>query len=51
MTAESDETTTVYQCVVCGPCLRLEDEDRNITIHRNVPHPDGMTFDEESNPQ
>ena len=52
MTASADETTTVHYCVVCGPCLRLlHGDDEYTTVHKNIPHPDSMTFDEEENPQ
>lgn len=51
MTACVDESTTVHYCVVCGPCLRLLDDECDTTVHNNVPHPYDMTFDEEENPQ
>jgi hypothetical protein len=39
---------TGYWCVVCG-CL-LPNED-GVIVHRDVPHPETMTFDDEDNPQ
>lgn len=51
MTACADESTTVHYCVICGPCLRMLTEDASYTMHQDVPHPDGMTFDEEERPQ
>lgn len=38
-----------YWCVVCGRFLTA-DED-GVIVHDDVPHPDGMTFDEEERPQ
>jgi len=37
-----------YWCVICG---RLLPSDEGVVVHDNVPHPDGMTFDEDANPQ
>lgn len=51
MTAYADTESTVYHCVVCGPCLRFESDDAAVTLHNEVPHPDTMTFDEEESPQ
>ena len=36
-------------CVVCGRFL-VADED-GIIVHDPVPHPDGMAFDDDENPQ
>lgn len=51
MTACVDTESTVYHCVVCGPCLRMDCENGEVTMHNNVPHPNTMTFDEEERPQ
>ena len=48
MSATADDSLSVYWCVICGPCLRETHEGGDMTIHRNIPHPDTMTFDEES---
>jgi len=51
MSACADEEAVTHYCVVCGPCLRLLVGDEYITCHNNVPHPIGMTHDEEERPQ
>jgi hypothetical protein len=37
-----------YYCVVCGKLLKNEG---SVIVHDDIPHPLGMTFDEEENPQ
>jgi hypothetical protein len=52
MSACADESSTIYYCVICGPCLRdLLPNGSTKTVHRNIPHPPGMTYDEEERPQ
>lgn len=45
-----DEECTTYYCAVCGPCLRLRlgEDEGDITVHKDVPHPLAMLFDEET---
>lgn len=38
-----------YWCVVCGRFLPAD--DCGVIVHDDVPHPEGMTFDEEERPQ
>lgn len=41
-----------YGCLVCGRFLEAEEvEGHWVVVHDNVPHPEWMTYDEESNPQ
>lgn len=52
MSACADEECTIYYCVICGPCLReWFPNGRYMTVHRAIPHPPELTFDEEDNPQ
>ena len=51
MNAELDPTARVYWCVVCGPLLRLDAQGGTLTVHRPLPHPHDMTYDEEDRPQ
>lgn len=37
-----------YWCVVCG---RFLPSDEGVIVHDNIPHPDTMTFDDDSQPQ
>lgn len=53
MTAQLDQSVTIYHCIVCGPCMRfdVDDETATITVHDTVDHPDTLTYDEEDKPQ
>lgn len=53
MTAQLDQSATIYHCIVCGPCLRfdVDDDTATITVHDTVAHPATLTYDEEDNPQ
>lgn len=52
MSAELEPYASVYYCLACGACLREHlVGGGNLTYHNNVPHPEGLTYDEESNPQ
>lgn len=41
--------TDGYWCVVCGRFLPSDAD--GIIVHDPVPHPDGMAFDDDENPQ
>lgn len=41
--------TDGYWCVICQ--RYLEADEYGVIVHDNVPHPEGMTFDEQENPQ
>lgn len=50
--AEVAVATSVYYCLICGPCMREHiSEDDTITIHDDVPHPPDLEFDEEERMQ
>jgi len=52
VSGELEPGASVYYCLVCGPCFRENFPDgAHITYHLNVPHPEVLTYDEESNPQ
>lgn len=50
-TAEAQDSP-VYWCVACGRALVGEvNEGGSLFVHDDVPHPAGMTYDEEERPQ
>lgn len=56
MTAQAAPEDRVYYCLVCGPCIQEIGQtpwgqEVAITLHRDIPHPPDMTFDEEEHPQ
>lgn len=52
MSACTDEASTIYYCIICGPCLRdMLPNGGEMTLHKDIPHPPELTFDEEERPQ
>jgi len=54
MTAQAEREWQVHYCIMCGPVLMLPDEGEgcgDIVLHKAIPHPELMTFDEEERPQ
>ncbi len=51
MSAEVTENTLIYYCPVCGPCLRELLPKGELTVHRDIPHPPELTYDEDERPQ
>lgn len=46
------QSTQVYHCIYCGPCLALMVEDDSLMIvHRETYHPADYAGDDEDNPQ
>lgn len=48
---EPKSRSTSYYCVICGECQVEESEDGSIIIHKDMPHPEFLTYDEEERPQ
>ena len=38
-----------YWCVICGRFLPADDD--GVIVHDDLPHPDGMDFDDNGHPQ
>lgn len=47
--AEDPQATPGYWCVVCGRWLPAD--GFGVIVHDPLPHPAGMSFDEEARPQ
>jgi hypothetical protein len=47
----------VYYCAVCGPVIQeivdnpFSEQECTVTMHRDIPHPYNLSFDEDENPQ
>jgi hypothetical protein len=43
---------STYFCVICGQCqVTVHPGGARVIVHKDIPHPEDMTYDEEDNPQ
>jgi hypothetical protein len=45
--AQPDPDVSLYWCPVCGPVMKFDvDDEHCAVVHQDVPHPEGMDFEE-----